>query len=720
MDGYRTALETAGVAGRPAAHPPRRLPRRAAPTRRAARCCRCPTGRRRSSPAATCRPSASTRRRACSACACPTTSASSASTTCRWRAGSWPPLTTIRQPLTEMAATATRIVLGDDTQTRVELATSLVVRQSTAALASVSAPANPVVPGFFPDPSVCRVGDDYYLACSSFEYFPGVPIYHSRDLVHWTQIGNALDRPSSCRSPGARLVGRHLRPDPAPPRRPFWLSPRTSSSGGGTSSHRRGPARARGRTRSRSTAPSASTPTSPGTPTARAGAPTPSSAARLRRRQRPDQAGAPRSAQRARWTAAAAVVGRPGCRSPRRRTSTDRRHLVPAHRRGRHRTRATPSRSPAARRPPGRSSAARPTRSSATAAPTTRSRTPATPTSSQAPDGSWWMVLLGVRPRRRHPRLVHVLGRETFLAPVRWVDGWPVVGDGRRHGSAVAASRPRRRRATTSTATGCDPRWISVRTRPDDALSLTERPGWLMLRAARRLDRQRRAGLRRAPPAARVLPRARAIDAAQRPRRPGRAHRRVALLRGRGGRRRGPLPRARGPVRRATTALHPVGDGAVLRIDAVPRPARRPRARRAAPRARGARRARRHRRARRALPVDRGRRRVHRPRHRPVRRRGPSPSTGSSTPARTPADAQSSPDGRAVAREALVLVAQVLGHVVAQPAGRREGLRRLLGVELDLGDDEPVEVARVDVELDEEAVAARRSRSASSRSAAPR
>ena len=51
----------------------------------------------------------------------------------RW---AWPPLTTIRQPLTEMAATATRIVLGDDTQTRVELATSLVVRQSTVALAT--------------------------------------------------------------------------------------------------------------------------------------------------------------------------------------------------------------------------------------------------------------------------------------------------------------------------------------------------------------------------------------------------------------------------------------------------------------------------------------------------------------------------------------------------------------------------------------------------------
>lgn len=60
---------------------------------------------------------------------------------------------------------------------------------------------NPVIPGFHPDPSVCRVGEDYYLACSSFEYFPGVPIFHSRDLVHWTQIGNALDRPGQLRLP---------------------------------------------------------------------------------------------------------------------------------------------------------------------------------------------------------------------------------------------------------------------------------------------------------------------------------------------------------------------------------------------------------------------------------------------------------------------------------------------------------------------------------------
>lgn len=53
---------------------------------------------------------------------------------------------------------------------------------------------NPVIPGFYPDPSVCRVGDDYYLVTSSFEYFPGIPLFHSKDLIHWEQIGHCLSR----------------------------------------------------------------------------------------------------------------------------------------------------------------------------------------------------------------------------------------------------------------------------------------------------------------------------------------------------------------------------------------------------------------------------------------------------------------------------------------------------------------------------------------------
>ncbi len=55
---------------------------------------------------------------------------------------------------------------------------------------------NPILPGFHPDPSICRVGEDYYLVTSTFEYFPGIPIYHSRDMLHWEQIGHCLTRNS--------------------------------------------------------------------------------------------------------------------------------------------------------------------------------------------------------------------------------------------------------------------------------------------------------------------------------------------------------------------------------------------------------------------------------------------------------------------------------------------------------------------------------------------
>jgi beta-xylosidase len=55
---------------------------------------------------------------------------------------------------------------------------------------------NPVIPGYYPDPSACRVGKEYYLVTSSNEYFPGVPIFHSRNLVHWRQLGHCLTRTS--------------------------------------------------------------------------------------------------------------------------------------------------------------------------------------------------------------------------------------------------------------------------------------------------------------------------------------------------------------------------------------------------------------------------------------------------------------------------------------------------------------------------------------------
>lgn len=61
---------------------------------------------------------------------------------------------------------------------------------------AMSSFANPILPGFYPDPSCIRVGDAFYMASSSFHVFPGIPIHKSKDLINWELIGNAINRPS--------------------------------------------------------------------------------------------------------------------------------------------------------------------------------------------------------------------------------------------------------------------------------------------------------------------------------------------------------------------------------------------------------------------------------------------------------------------------------------------------------------------------------------------
>lgn len=74
---------------------------------------------------------------------------------------------------------------------------------------------NPILSGFHPDPSICRVGDDYFLVTSSFEYFPGLPLFQSRDLVHWRQVGHILERqsqmPGRCPGPSGGIFAPTLR-----------------------------------------------------------------------------------------------------------------------------------------------------------------------------------------------------------------------------------------------------------------------------------------------------------------------------------------------------------------------------------------------------------------------------------------------------------------------------------------------------------------------------
>ncbi|AOY64751.1 xylan 1,4-beta-xylosidase [Xanthomonas citri pv. glycines] len=64
---------------------------------------------------------------------------------------------------------------------------------------------NPVLAGFYPDPSITRVGERYYLVNSTFTYFPAIPVLESTDLVHWTQIGNVVDRREQLDYDGLRM-----------------------------------------------------------------------------------------------------------------------------------------------------------------------------------------------------------------------------------------------------------------------------------------------------------------------------------------------------------------------------------------------------------------------------------------------------------------------------------------------------------------------------------
>ncbi len=65
---------------------------------------------------------------------------------------------------------------------------------------------NPILPGWYSDPSICTNGEDYFLVTSTFTYFPGVPIFHSKDLVNWKQVGHVLDRPSQL----VNMIGQHV------------------------------------------------------------------------------------------------------------------------------------------------------------------------------------------------------------------------------------------------------------------------------------------------------------------------------------------------------------------------------------------------------------------------------------------------------------------------------------------------------------------------------
>ncbi|MFF2373458.1 glycoside hydrolase family 43 protein [Streptomyces xiamenensis] len=335
---------------------------------------------------------------------------------------------------------------------------------------------NPVIPGFHPDPSICRVGEDYYLVCSSFEYFPGVPVFHSKDLVHWEQIGNVMERPAQLRLPDtAPSSGGVYAPTLRHHDGRFWLITTDVSHDGNVLFSAADPA-----------GPWSDPVRLPGVKGI-----DPDLAWDEDGRCWVTTAGI---SQIAIDTASGQTIGpprrlwsgTPGAKAPEAphlyrigdhwylliaEGGTERGHGISI------------ARGPAPYGPfePCPDNPVLSHRSTDEEIQNTGHGDLV-----QAPDGSWWLVFLGVRPGGGSPGW-HVLGRETFLAPVTWTDGgWPVIGAA----TPAMAAPPWPPRPVPAPPARDDfdaarlhPHWLSVRSRPEGYFSTTERPGWLTLRA---------------------------------------------------------------------------------------------------------------------------------------------------------------------------------------------------------------------------------------------
>lgn len=338
---------------------------------------------------------------------------------------------------------------------------------------------NPVIPGFHPDPSVCRAGDEYFLATSSFSYFPGVPVFRSTDLVSWTQIGNALDRPSQLDLGAADFTSLGVF---APTLRHhagrFWLITTVVDMKG-----------------MRTFFVTAEDPAGPWSD------PVPVAIDSID----PDLA----------WDADGTCwVTHSGIRQCRIDDATGEilegpYDLWPGtglqHPEGPHLFErdgswylliAEGGTGPGHAVSIARGPSPRGPWEPCPANPVLSHRSTDHPIQNtghadlvQAADGSWWMVFLGTRPRGLISKY-HALGRETFLAPVTWTeDGWPVVADVHEHmphrppRGAAAGLAPHQTEEPRDDfdAPSLAPAWVTIRRPLGGAASLGRRPGRLTL-----------------------------------------------------------------------------------------------------------------------------------------------------------------------------------------------------------------------------------------------
>jgi alpha-N-arabinofuranosidase len=343
---------------------------------------------------------------------------------------------------------------------------------------------NPVIPGFHPDPSVVRVGEDFYLVTSSFEFFPGVPIFTSRDLVHWKQLGHVLTRESQLPLQRARPSGGIYAPTIRHHDGTFYMITTNVDGGGNFFVTAKDPAG----------------PWSEPVWLRDFGGIDPSlffddDGTVYLTGQGSGAPGQPRGIYQTTLDVKTGkllqplrlVWDRTGTRypeGPHLYKIRGRYYLLIAEGGTEYGHMVTIARSDS---PWGPFEAC--PRNPVLTHRQTENDTPVQGTGHadlvEAPDGGWWMVFLAFRSVSGN---WHHLGRETYLAPVAWdADGWPVVNDGHPVGLEVkAAGLPAHPLPPRPTRNGFDaplgPEWNHLRHPKRDTYALDARPGWLTLR----------------------------------------------------------------------------------------------------------------------------------------------------------------------------------------------------------------------------------------------
>lgn len=342
---------------------------------------------------------------------------------------------------------------------------------------------NPVVPGFHPDPSVCRVGRDYYLVNSSFAYAPGIPVFHSRDLVSWRQVAYAVTGSENLPLDKADLSAGLWAPTIRYHKGRFYMVTTNKTKGGNFfvwAKKPEGPW-----SKPVWFDPDGWDPSlffdDDGKAYLTRNGETPEGGFGILQYQIDLETGRRLSEPKIIWKGSGGF----GVEGP-HMYKVGGRYMLIAAEGGTHAGHMITAARSDSVWGPFESYAANPILSQRNHL---LERIQATGHGDlvQTHDGAWWIVFLGIRNFASPMHMMHTLGRETFLAPVTWRDGWPIPNDGapiKEHmAKAPLPLRPWGRPAVRTRFHGkrLGLEWNTLRNLAPDAVSLSRKPGAVSL-----------------------------------------------------------------------------------------------------------------------------------------------------------------------------------------------------------------------------------------------